>query len=863
MNILKKFLATLIILWLFGQITTNSFASINLSKKTIITEIKWWDKIIAKIDTIIQKLNSKQIEQLKQKLAIIEQSIINRDDITSEKEQKILLIVTYIKLKIEEIYSLNEPSTSVSQTLTADEIKKVNTEIVKVQKNILTHSTVYLENIIGEFEKYTNYQEKGNFKAHLDIDHELIGKMKAELQLNDYEINSAEFDSQLKARMSALISSAPKWTEAVKLEISWMLDFISKDQNYYLLLKELNVVDDWDIDDIEEFIQVMTDIAESNKYVHFEDITSAQTVGMLRSFSPENILNEGNKIASQPLFTVNRKIWNKYYLIPSKYGCDTAKKLAQKFDPFNGDVCTQGQYEDMLQDLEDSKVKFYMELWEYTTLGFDAASIDEELEVLNWNITFSDTHIEKLHFVLTPNQANKPKEWVQMTYLRNQSLTGYMYADWWDINMQLDAILDINNNFETLEMTMKSDDFQWNMSIKNKKIFWKYSAANSTEKLIWSITWSMDSNGNLAELKINNSLENTGNSSPFENTSRFEYAKWQILFVNDFLSEWTKIDLSIWGSWSGKKQELVAWKLSLDIRTKESSYDYDNYKTIYTWDYKKVFNTKMTLKNKGIIGETVVRKDWETVVKIGHSWSYEKDLFTLKNTATINSNVIETMSPLGIYSSQLDKARDSVRITNIMNLRSAIEQSYQDNGEYPVQENFTEQLSPYIVSIPKDPSGNIEINTCKFGYIYEVWADDNGIENQIYKLSTCLESGSNKDKAQNDRGNDELRYEVWIRISDWIYNEKFYINDIQTWEVIKTNTKESSDVKVNTNILIDTRNNANNRNVYIDIFTGLDKMLELEIDNVSNKIYKEINITAPSNTIKLEEVIDTPNYYWY
>jgi hypothetical protein len=61
------------------------------------------------------------------------------------------------------------------------------------------------------------------------------------------------------------------------------------------------------------------------------------------------------------LFKAYKKEGSKFYLIPSKYGCDTAKTLAQKFDPFNGNTCTDSQYNDLLKDIADSKIEFYID----------------------------------------------------------------------------------------------------------------------------------------------------------------------------------------------------------------------------------------------------------------------------------------------------------------------------------------------------------------------------------------------------------------------------------------------------------------------------------------------------------------------
>ncbi|MDR2640168.1 MAG: hypothetical protein LBC61_02275 [Candidatus Peribacteria bacterium] len=37
----------------------------------------------------------------------------------------------------------------------------------------------------------------------------------------------------------------------------------------------------------------------------------------------------------------------------TKYACDSAKKLENRFDPFNGDSCSDTQYKNLLLDLKD------------------------------------------------------------------------------------------------------------------------------------------------------------------------------------------------------------------------------------------------------------------------------------------------------------------------------------------------------------------------------------------------------------------------------------------------------------------------------------------------------------------------------
>ena len=129
------------------------------------------------------------------------------------------------------------------------------------------------------------------------------------------------------------------------------------------------------------------------------------------------------------------------------------------------------------------------------------------------------------------------------------------------------------------------------------------------------------------------------------------------------------------------------------------------------------------------------------------------------------------------------KTRDRTRIYHLNAFQWAIEQIYQDNVEYPSKENFKELVSEYMSSIPQDSFAGFTINGCNFWYIYEIGPDKNGIANGNYRLSTCFE---NKDyifdRAAQDRGGDNLRFEKWYWDEDTKFTEKFYINDISSWK---------------------------------------------------------------------------------
>lgn len=137
-----------------------------------------------------------------------------------------------------------------------------------------------------------------------------------------------------------------------------------------------------------------------------------------------------------------------------------------------------------------------------------------------------------------------------------------------------------------------------------------------------------------------------------------------------------------------------------------------------------------------------------------------------------------------VYTSQIQKARDSVRLQDIKALQAGVEQVYQDSAEYPAGDDFwtwgTDSLTnpiawvqTYVPKIPSDPKFGQNCNnnggtdtTC--AYTYGVFDDGNGITNGAYEISTAFEWTWNITwKAANtkDGWNDPIRLEFWLDIN--------------------------------------------------------------------------------------------------
>ena len=134
-----------------------------------------------------------------------------------------------------------------------------------------------------------------------------------------------------------------------------------------------------------------------------------------------------------------------------------------------------------------------------------------------------------------------------------------------------------------------------------------------------------------------------------------------------------------------------------------------------------------------------------------------------------------------VYTSQIQKARDTNRVSDIKALQWAIEQVYQDNAEYPstdatsVNWKYLTWIVVYLPKLPKDPKswelcnkGSAAASTwCD--YLYSVADDTNGIKYWEYKVSTAFENAWNiTNKGSKDWGiaAEDNRYEIWLNIAD-------------------------------------------------------------------------------------------------
>ncbi len=117
-----------------------------------------------------------------------------------------------------------------------------------------------------------------------------------------------------------------------------------------------------------------------------------------------------------------------------------------------------------------------------------------------------------------------------------------------------------------------------------------------------------------------------------------------------------------------------------------------------------------------------------------------------------------------VYTSQIQKARDTTRLNDTKTLQSGIEQVFQDKGIYSAPGSFSGDIAKYLTIIPHDPKTGQTTTKTSFDYAYNQGKDPvTTVLGQTYELSTAFENQGNIDsKAANtvDKGNDANRLEL-------------------------------------------------------------------------------------------------------
>jgi hypothetical protein len=201
------------------------------------------------------------------------------------------------------------------------------------------------------------------------------------------------------------------------------------------------------------------------------------------------------------------------------------------------------------------------------------------------------------------------------------------------------------------------------------------------------------------------------------------------------------------------------WKVfeeSLDIKSQFASKEYLNDKltTQMSGNLNLMYDVQSPNNNISLFVDLNQSQENIWSLKIEYRWKKE-----FKENIIIEAP--KNVSDIEVMSEQKKIARDTKRVSEIKWIQTWIEQYYWDNAEYPDMKDFDNILS-YMAKIPYDEYAWKTIDWCEFGYKYWVTSDENDVKNQVYQLSTCMESPNSSNLISWDGWFDNKRFEVWI-----------------------------------------------------------------------------------------------------
>lgn len=830
------------------------------------------------IDTFIEKLwdDLERIEKIHTRVWKIITKYENKIEL-SQKEEKMLAIFYYLEAKLqyrkyiifEEYQNSQEAKAEkkveeiLNSEISSQDKKDVEDAIVNIQTSMIENmQNAYFDieqYFLEEIEKQTNYQATGDMEFNYDFEIEDV-QSQWSLSLENYSVKNSLFDSQMNAQIHAVFSAMENDQESVTFELKTLADLIQKDGRLFGLLKDLEITSSEEIDDLEEFIQRTKDLAKENKYLELSDSNSQEFYDFINNFHSEELFNDMKTYWEKPFFTAYKKVDDTYYLIPTKYACDSMKQLQNIFDPFGGEKCTDAQYKEVLKEL----VSFWemsLQLGNSNIFNFEIYE-NPKLDSANINIEFNNNELLGFDVIVTPNKQMYPNDGFSAQYNKNENLDFSINIADLETYITFKSTLDRNNSFDTIDFEGKVIEYNnilsWEYRLKNNAFVWE--VLNETFKQryddnwqpIWkektwemtlNIEWNFDRNNSLEELQAE--LINSSNGKEnFKAQLSYDLPQFSI---NIYASEdysWSEFVFIFDGQWDENDKYFRNFDLDSHFTTQEVIYDNTTWEIQKTGKILEIFNAEYSLHNNTLEWDiTLSNFEGELIATVKSQWEYYGKKWDVNTLITIKNDPLSNMFG---YS---QAARDSKRMADVRMMQMALEQVYQDNSEYPTYDSFHAQLSKYIPETPEDSNAWEEINGCKFGYKYYVSEDNNGIENQNYKLETCFESDNYM--TSYDYWIDDTKYEVGVGISG-DFDEGIYINDITSWEIIEN---ELDDLIIDIDTKFDYLDNKTDLHLFLEVLSWDKKYGSFEIKNTGEIEYKKQNIELPEHIAPMQEIL--------
>lgn len=506
------------------------------------------------------------------------------------KKVSLLLILSFLFL------NFNYSFADTSEKITKEEVSTVESEILKLQSNILNSSKSSIEKLTDSFSKVSNYEETWNANFNLELDDDtFFGTWKLSLKFEDYVAKNSYMDSEFSSKVNLNSTYSPLYWTWMQLDFSSLASMISKDSEVYLLLKDMNfkVTDE----NISTVLEKLKEQFKDNKYLKLpNDENSKLFVNAIKNLKSDTIKWELDSTFSKPLLQAYKKSWDKFLLVPTKYACEKYFELEKSLSFMNAwytpTTCSDTVYKTFLAKFIKSW-ELYITLWKgENTLWFDS---NKDGNNFSSKLVYDENSIKSLNVNFTPDQKKSPWEWFNLEYVKSNLLNIDFNVDNWDVKFNFDSKLDSENNFVEVTSSFNSGkEFVWNFSLKDKKINWYFQALEkwydyNLEKetfdyklknaYAWKLTWSLNEDDSISNLNFKIVWVWLSDKKAF--------LKWDLV-----LNDWDiKSNLTIDSEYS-KFSLNSTWKYSEKYFKLDSAYDFNS---LYIWK----FNLEVdTLDNK-------------------------------------------------------------------------------------------------------------------------------------------------------------------------------------------------------------------------------------------------------------------------
>jgi len=441
---------------------------------------KMWkySQYVDRIENLMKNMSQNQLEDLQSRV----------DSIPAIKwNDELKYFLQYLDWSISSYLYASQKPLDVSKEeviptffeLTLSEKEKVEKEINKIQWDLQNELSNLVKATIVSYNSMTQYTEKWDISVEMQLEIENEFSLWAGINISDYIVQYQNLDAQFSANIDGFYEIA--WGFIDEIQATWNTDIqlVQKWQDVYLLMKDTEFsTNNEEIElEITPIIKRLNELGQNNTYISYVDENSAAIYTMLEYFSQDNIQTEINTLFSENLLEAYGKNDSGYLLRPTKHLCDTGKRLTNVFDPFNGDLCSEWQYENMLEDFEKSQIGITLTTWRNMSINISNSSDRNANEIINIDFIWENASFNEI--VINVIDAYDSTEYINAQYIVDESLSidipKRAYTPWFMLDMNFGRNSEIKSFI--VEATYE-DEMEFSAIYNNRFLTSNYSVTS-------------------------------------------------------------------------------------------------------------------------------------------------------------------------------------------------------------------------------------------------------------------------------------------------------------------------------------------------------------------------------------------------